>query len=175
MYCWLHFPLNRNEGVRWDAILVRGRYIRDERSLMHNVKIIPQTKNRLVSLDKADSLEKSRRHVMVRFRNRTGAGVKRVMYAIRDFPRLVRQMRVEQSLRYLEKLFNEEQIRIDTLQPEITQRRTTRGEKQRIVDATTMELDTRILKALTEQRRLTGVMDRKRKMLDSIKAEAKVP
>lgn len=139
---------------------------------MHTVKIIPQAKYRTLNMEGVTKPTRKKPHRIRRARNKVVAGGRRGIYTLRDFPRLMKQLRIEQSIRYHEKLFNEEQSKIDAIQPEIAKRRTGRGEKKREVDATTMELDTRILKALTEQRRLTRILAEKKQNLENIRSTA---
>lgn len=134
---------------------------------MHNVKIIPHVKYRKPPLG-GKTRSDTKKPLLHRVGRKAVAGCKYGLYTIRDLPRLVKQIRIGHSLRYHQRLFDVEQHRIDLFQPEINNRRAVRGEKQRSIDATTMELDTRVLKALNEQRRLAGIIMEKRKALDNI-------
>lgn len=124
---------------------------------MHNVRIIPSVKYRNLSKIKVSQSKNV---------------VKRAFFKVLDIPRLTKQKILERSVKYHEYLLQAEQGKIESLQKEVTQRRTSRGEKNRNMDATTMELDTRVLRAMDEQRRVKNIIADKQNLIRKNRSRA---
>ncbi|MBC9706037.1 MAG: hypothetical protein H9W81_13895 [Enterococcus sp.] len=124
---------------------------------MHNVKVIPSVKYR--SLKKKVSQQKN--------------WVGKMFSTIRNIPLSLKQKNLQRSVKYTQHLAWEQRRKIDVWQSEIAQRRTVRGEKNRTIDVTTMELDTRVLNAMNELRRLDNIIADKTHLAEKIMSQKK--